>query len=253
MRVEKYGPASERLSDQQLELLEQEPGVSEAEVQAESERAQLQLPLKRSKQKPARQSLPVELPRIEQLIVCEAQECVCGGCGREKVVIGYESAEQLDIEPAKYFVRVTKREKRACPHCPEQGVACALLPPRIIEKSLASDRLIIETIVNKYADYVPLYRQSAILERDSRVELSRATLCGWVMRVGELLRPLSRAMAEELLGATICRPMKRRWECKCTMVAARTTKPTCGNIADQQEWCSSTSNSRAAGKDPNGF
>ena len=200
MRVEKYGPASERLSDQQLELLEQEPGVSEAEVRAESERAQLQLPLQRSKQRPVRQSLPVDLPRIEQLIGCEPQECVCGNCGREKVVIGYESAEQLDVEPAKYFVRVTKREKRACPHCPEQGVVCAPLPARIIEKSLASDRLIIETIVNKYADYVPLYRQSAILERDSRVELSRATLCGWVMRVGELLRPLSRAMAEELLG-----------------------------------------------------
>jgi transposase len=200
MRVEKYGPASERLSDQQLELLEQEPGVSQAEVQAESERAQLQLPLKRSKQMPVRQALPAELPRIEQLIACQPQECVCGTCGQEKGVIGYETAEQLDFEPAKYFVRVTKREKRACPHCPEQGVACAPLPPRIIEKSLASDRLIIETIVNKYADYVPLYRQSAILERDSRVELSRATLCGWVMRVGELLRPLSRAMAEALLG-----------------------------------------------------
>jgi transposase len=199
MRVEKYGPASERLSDNQLELLEQEPGVSEAEVQAESERAQLQLPLKGSKERPVRQSLPVELPRVEQLIVCEPQECVCGACGREKVVIGYESAEQLDVEPAKYFVRVTKREKRVCPHCPEQGVACAPLPARIIEKSLASDRLIIETIVNKYADHVPLYRQSAILERDTGVELSRATLCGWVMRVGELLRPISRAMAEELL------------------------------------------------------
>ena len=89
---------------------------------------------------------------------------------------------------------------KACPHCPEQGVACAPLALRIIEKSLASDRLIIETIVNKYADYVPLYRQSVILERDSGVELSRATLCGWVMRVGELLRPVSQAMAEELLG-----------------------------------------------------
>jgi transposase len=200
MRVEKYGLASERLSDEQLELLEQEPGVSQAEVQAESERAQLRLPLKGPKQRPARQSLPVELPRVEQLIACEPQECVCGACGKEKVVIGYEMAEQLDVEPAKYFVRVTKREKRACPHCPEQGVACAPLPPRIIEKSLASDRLIIETIVNKYADYVPLYRQSAILERDSHVELSRATLCGWVMRVGELLRPISRVMAEELLG-----------------------------------------------------
>jgi hypothetical protein len=51
-----------------------------------------------------------------------------------------------------------------CPHCPEQGVACAPLALRIIEKSLASDRLIIETIVNKYADYVPLYRQSVILD-----------------------------------------------------------------------------------------
>jgi transposase len=201
MRIEKYGPASERLNDQQLELLEQEPGVSEAEVRAESERAQLQLPLKGSKPRPVRQELPAELPRVEQLIACEPQECVCRACGQQKVVIGYETAEQLDVEPAKYFVRVTKREKRACPHCPEQGVACAPLAPRIIEKSLASDRLIIETIVNKYADHVPLYRQSAILERDSGVELSRATLCGWVMRVGELLRPVSRAMAKELLGA----------------------------------------------------
>jgi transposase len=198
-RIAKYGATSEQLSDEQLELLEQEPGVSATEVKAESERPQLQLPLKRPKQTPARQSLPAELLRIEQLIACSGQECICRACGREKVLIGYETAEQLDVEPAKYFVRVTKREKRACPHCPEQGVACAPLPPRIIEKSLASDRLIIETIVSKYADYVPLYRQSAILERDTGVELSRATLCGWVMRVGELLRPIGRAMAEELL------------------------------------------------------
>jgi transposase len=93
-----------------------------------SERAQLQLPLKGTKPRPVRQSLPAELPRIEQLIACQPKECVCGTCGREKVVIGYESAEQLDVEPAKYFVRVLKREKRACSHCPEQGVACAPLP-----------------------------------------------------------------------------------------------------------------------------
>ena len=199
-RIAKYGPASERLSDEQLELLEQEPGVSATELKAESERAQLQLPLRRPKQTPARQSLPAELPRIEQLIACSGQECICRACPG-KVLIGYESAEQLDVEPAKYFVRVTKREKRACPHCPEQGVACAPLPARIIEKSLASDRVIIDTVLRKYADHLPLYRQSAILERDTGVELSRATLCGWVMRVGELLGPISRTMAEELLAA----------------------------------------------------
>jgi hypothetical protein len=48
VRIEKYGPGSEKLSDAQLELLELEPGVSSAEVQAESERAQLKLPLKRA-------------------------------------------------------------------------------------------------------------------------------------------------------------------------------------------------------------
>lgn len=44
-RIAKYGPGSERLSDAQVELLELEPGVSDAEIQAEAERAQLRLPL----------------------------------------------------------------------------------------------------------------------------------------------------------------------------------------------------------------
>jgi hypothetical protein len=73
------------------------------------------------------------------------------------------------------------------------------LPVRIIEKGLASDRVVIDTVVSKYADHVPLYRQSAILERETGIELSRATLDGWVMRVGELLRPISGAMGQELL------------------------------------------------------
>ena len=51
-------------------------------------------------------------------------------------------------------MRVTKREKRACKVCEEQGVQCAPLPARIIDKGLASDRVIIDTVVSKYADYV---------------------------------------------------------------------------------------------------
>ena len=59
--------------------------------------------------------------------------------------------------------------------------------------------LTIDTIVSKYADHCPLYRQSAILHRDIGVDLSRATLDGWVMRVGELLMPLTEAMRRELI------------------------------------------------------
>jgi len=200
VRIEKYGPGSEKLSDAQLELLELEPGVSGTEVQAESERAQLKLPLKTARKHPGRQELPADLPRTEQIIPCTPEQCVCGKCGKETVVIGYEQSEQLDVQPAKYFVRVTKREKRACKACEEQGVRCAPLPPRIIEKGLASDRVVIDTVVSKYSDHLPLYRQSVMLERETGLEISRATLDGWVMRVGELLRPITGAMAKELLA-----------------------------------------------------
>jgi transposase len=200
--LEKYGPAGEQLSDEQLELLELEPGVSSAEVQAESEREQLKLPLKQPRKHPGRQELPAHLPRIEKIIACSPEQCICGNCRKETSIIGYEKSEQLDVKPAEYFVVVTKREKRACKDCEEQGVECAPAPVRIIEKGLASDRVVIDTVVSKYADYVPLYRQSAILERETGIELSRATLDGWVMRVGELLRPITAGMAQELLSGS---------------------------------------------------
>jgi transposase len=200
VRIEKYGPGSEKLSDAQLELLELEPGVSSAEVAAESERGQLSLPLRTARKHPGRQELPANLPRKEQIISCTAEQCVCSKCGKETTVIGYEQSEQLDVAPAQYFVRVIKREKRACRTCEEQGVRCAPLPARIIEKGLASDRVVIDTVAGKYLDYLPLYRQSAILERETGLQISRATLDGWVMRVGELLRPITEAMAKELLS-----------------------------------------------------
>ena len=203
-RIEKYGPGSEKLTNEQLELLELEPGVSSAEVQAESVREPVPVrpTEKRVGKHPGRQSLPAELPRIERVIRCTPEQYICAGCGKQTVVIGHEQSEQLDVEPAKYFVVVTKREKRACQSCEERGVLAAPLPPRIIEKSLVSDRIVIDTVVSKYADHCPLYRQSAILERDSGVELSRQTLDGWVMRVGELLVPLAEALRHELLGGS---------------------------------------------------
>ena len=73
------------------------------------------------------------------------------------------------------------------------------LPPRIVEKGLASDRVVVETVVAKYSDHLPLYRQAAILEREAGLEIGRATLDGWVMRVGELLEPIVAAMRLDLL------------------------------------------------------
>ena len=202
--IAKYGPASEKLNDAQLELLELEPGVSNEEVQAESERQPepngSKQPAKRKH--PGRQALPADLPRRERILRCTPEQCNCRSCGQQTSLIGYEESEQLDVEPAQYFVLVTKREKRACAVCKEGGVVTAALPARIIDKSLASDRVIIDTVVAKYCDHAPLYRQSAILERETGVEISRATMDGWVMRVGEFFQPMAGAIGRELVQDT---------------------------------------------------
>jgi transposase len=205
-RIAKYGPGSEKLSNLQLEMLEEEPGVCRQEVAAESEREPLPAVRDEKKRKrrphPGRQTLPADLRRVEKVIACTPEQCVCGNCGKETVVIGYEVSEVLNVKPAEYYVEVNKREKRACKPCEEYGVKTAPLPIRIVDKSLVSDQIIIDTIVSKYADHSPLYRQSAILLRDAGVEISRATMCGWVMTVGELLQPVVGAMRKELLAGS---------------------------------------------------
>jgi transposase len=111
--------SGERSVQQQLELLELEPGVSTVEVQAESERPSVQPSTKTRRQHPGRQELPANLPRVERILKCTPEQCVCKGCGKETVVIGHEEGSQLDVEPAKSFVLVSKREKRACKSCEE--------------------------------------------------------------------------------------------------------------------------------------
>ena len=201
MRIEKYGAGGEKLSHAQMELFALEP-VIELIMQAESECTPVRRSTNTSCKHPGRQELPANLPRVERILPCTPDQRVCKSCGKETIVIGYEESSQLDVQPAKYFVLVTKREKRACRSCEELGVVSAPLPPRIIEKSLASDRIVIDTVISKYCNHTPLYRQSMILERDLGLAISRATLDGWVLKVGELLIPMIAAMRRELISGS---------------------------------------------------
>jgi len=133
-RIQMLGPHSETLSNLQLVLLaDEEPGVTAEEVQAEAKRqAMSQAPRREPKRHPGREPLPKHLPRIEHVIGCQNKTCAI--CGRETAVIGYDESEQLDVEPARYFVLVTKREKRACRGCAQGTVTMAPLEPRIVDK-----------------------------------------------------------------------------------------------------------------------
>lgn len=206
-RIARYGKRSETLSDLQLQLLDLEPSVSSEEVQAESEREPLQARKPQDKSSgpprrkhPGRQELPGHLQRIEQIVACTPEQCNCGKCGKQTTVIGYEETEVLDVRPAEYYVKVIRREKRACRDCEELGVQTAPVPERIVAKSVLSDQVIIEATVNKYCASLPLYRQQAIIKRDAGVEIALSTLNDGVLRVGELLIPISAAMKREVLA-----------------------------------------------------
>ena len=210
--VEKYGAKSEKLSDAQLALLELEPFVHPAEVAAEAElsaeereeikavlAAAQETPAKPKKEHRGRAPLPAHLPREVKIVGCAPELCRCRGCGGEKAVIGYEESEELGYKPAIAFVRVIKREKRACPQCEEQGVSTAAAPAKILPKAKASDELIVSILVGKFVEHLPLYRIAARFLREAQVDLSRAVLSDWMSGVGSVLQGMTRAMRDELL------------------------------------------------------
>ena len=90
-----------------------------------------------------------------------------------------------------------QRLKYRCPCC-EGYLVRAPMPPQPIPKSLASPGLLAYIAVCKYLDALPLYRQEQMFARIG-VELSRATMATWVVRLGELVQPLINLLHEQLM------------------------------------------------------
>lgn len=206
LNIRLFGPKGEKLSPQQIQLLFQEVSVTAGEVRQEAERPepqkQVRLPqsTKPRAGHPGREPLPEHLERREELLPCRPEDCRCAKCGAERPVIGYETREELACEPARFWVRVIKREKRGS-HClDEQGVVTAPVAAQIVPKGKLSNEFIIEVLVRKYQLHLPVYRQCAALLEDFGIELNRRTLNDSLLAAGNLLRPVVAAMRLELLS-----------------------------------------------------
>lgn len=134
-----------------------------------------------------RKPLPADLPRIDQVHeLPEAErECACGCTLHE---IGEDISEELDIIPAKVQVIRHVRKKYACKSC-EETIKSAPAPAVLLPKALASANTMAYVITAKYADGLPLYRLSHILQRH-QVDLSRQTLSASVLATAQKLDPL---------------------------------------------------------------
>jgi transposase len=177
----------------QLALEDIEQALAEAEVQEEKTDATLNA--SRSRQRRVnRGALPRHLPREEIVIEPDHQTCPC--CGGAMHRIGEDVAERLDVIPAQFKVIVTRRPKYGCRAC-ESAVVQAAAPARLIEGGLPTEALVAHVLVGKYADHLPLYRQSQIYARQG-IELDRSTLADWVGRAAAELRPLHQRLFEHL-------------------------------------------------------
>lgn len=199
MRHALYGKKSEKLSEDERQLCFEDLEVAVAEAEEHQTRLKDDAPRKKTT-KPKRNlgNLPTDLPRIENIIEPDSILCPCG-CG-EMVWIGEDRTERLDIVPAQLRVIVTVRPKYACPAC-KGGVTQAKSPAHLIEGALPTEGAIAHVLVSKYADHLPLYRQSQILNR-SGLDLHRSTLAGWVGKASFHLTPVVDRMAAHLKAST---------------------------------------------------
>ena len=194
----RFSRKNESLAPMQRDVFEETWNTDRSAIEAEVEQLQDDSPCetvtKPKRPRAGRQPLPDHLPRIEHRH--EPESCTCGQCGKNLVKIGEDVTEQLDVEPAKFFVHRHIRPQYACRSC--ETITAAPIPPAVIDGGMAAVGLLTWIMISKFLDHLPLYRLEQIAARDG-VILSRSTLADWVGRIGVALAPLAERLAWHLL------------------------------------------------------
>lgn len=198
LRRMQFGRRSEKVERQieQLELcledLEAKRAAANAAVSESSSPTNLLIATK-----PARRPLPDHLPR--QIQKHEPHETVCPDCGGALGPLGEDVSEMLEYVPARFQVIRHVRPKLSCPGC--DYIVQRPAPTRPIARGLAGPGLLAHVLVSKYADHLPLYRQSEIYAREG-VDLERSTLADWVGATSALLDPLVEVLRRYVIASS---------------------------------------------------
>ena len=186
----RFGTKSEGLDQLQLSLAEDEAiGEAAAGDDASQEQA-TDKSARKAKDKPKRNPLPKHLERNEQVFTPGDN---CSQCGGSLKQLGCDVTEELEYVPGRFVVNRFVRPRMACSCC--EAILQAPLPSRPIERGRPGPGLLAHVLVSKYADHLPLYRQSQIYGREG-IDLDRSTLADWVGKSTALLEPLADAIGK---------------------------------------------------------
>jgi transposase/uncharacterized coiled-coil protein SlyX len=186
LRHRQFGNKSEKSSAEQLGIFNEAELPKNVEAIEEAEK-EIQIAAHTRTKTPGRKPLPEHLPREQCIHDLPENEKVCA-CGHALTHIKDEKSEQLEIIPAKVYVIEHVRKKYACRHC-EETIKTSPMPPQPIPRSIAGPGLLSHVLVSKFQDHLPLHRQEQILRRIG-IDIPRSTLCLWVIRSAELLKPM---------------------------------------------------------------
>jgi len=188
LRRMRYGAKTEAMNAEQRSLFEDDIVQDVAAMEAE-----LPATPAKPRTRAGRQTLPEHLERVD--VRHEPDSCTCSACQSDLVKIGEDISEQLDIEPARFFVIRHIRPQYACRQC--ETITAAPVAPAVIDGSLAAPGLLTWVATSKYLDHLPLYRLEQIAARQ-QVNLSRSTMSEWIGRMGFALQPLADRLSELL-------------------------------------------------------
>jgi transposase len=199
LRKQHYGPRSERIHEGQQvfgfygSVEEKEPaGPADGGSVARSPR-----------RKPTgRRMIPPELRREVVVHDVPGDRKNCGGCHEPLARIGEETAERLEFQKAELYVIQDVRPKYACAKGCDEGVVVADPPEQVIPKSKVGPGLLAHVLWSKYGLHLPLYRQEIMFGMIG-LEIPRSTLCQWIARCVELLRPIYEAMKRDVLSSEV--------------------------------------------------
>jgi transposase len=198
LRRDKFGSRSEKATPDQQHLPFEDVEIAEGMLAAASEEVDKALgERKKSPGKKAKNKghLPAHLERIEQVIEPASTSCPCG-CG-DMVRVGQDRDERLDVIPARFRVLVTVRPKYICRGCAGASHAQAPAPEWLVPRGLPTERFVAHSMVSKFGDYLPFYRQADIYRRQG-IDLDRTMLAEWSGRAALLLQPVIDEMIDRL-------------------------------------------------------
>jgi len=191
LRRHQFGARSEALDQLELTLEDEEIARAvETPVGEDGSDTSSDTP----KGKPKRKPLPDHLPRNDEILSPGTE---CSACGGSLKTLGEDITEELEYIPGRFVVNRIIRPRMACSCC--EAICQSPLPSRPIEKGRPGPGLLAHVLVNKYADHLPLYRQSQIFGREG-VDLDRSTLADWVGKSAALLEPLAKAIERHVLA-----------------------------------------------------